>query len=87
MLSHYLGVPKTPMWVSFHSLIYEDTAPTQKLCYLTTINRSPTDKSVVVETMKQSQQVARECGEKYMQITYDLAIAKIFLYLYLSCQK
>ncbi|CAH1173831.1 unnamed protein product [Phaedon cochleariae] len=79
MLSHYLQIPETPMWVGFNSLIYKDTAPTQKLCYLTTINASPTDKSVVLETMKQSQQVARECGEKYMQVTYDLAITKIAL--------
>nr|CAI5848989.1 unnamed protein product [Callosobruchus analis] len=79
MLSHYLEVPEPPMWVGFNSLIYKDTASTRKLCYLTTINASPTNKSVVVETMKQSQQVAKECGEKYMQVTYDLAIAQIAL--------
>lgn len=79
MLSHYLQMPKTPMWVGFHSLLYKDTAPTQRLCYLTTINASPMNKSVVLETMKQSQQVARECGENYMQVTYDLAITKIAL--------
>lgn len=54
MVSHYLEIPKTPMWVGFNSLIYDDITPTQTVCYLTTINASSTNKSIVVETMKQS---------------------------------
>ena len=49
----------------------------QKISYLTPINLSPTNTAVVLETMVQSQKVANECNEKYMQVTYDLAIAKI----------
>lgn len=69
------------MWVGFNSLIYKDECPTQKVSYLTTINLSPTNISVVLHTMLESQRVAEECGEEYMQITYDLAIAKIALQL------
>ena len=46
---------------------------------MTTINASPTNKSVVIETMKQALQVANECGQEFMQVTYDLAIAKVAL--------
>lgn len=45
------------------------------------INSSPTNISVVFHTMLEGQRVAEECGEEYMQITYDLAIAKIALQL------
>lgn len=79
MLSFYFNWPNTPMWVGFNSLLHEDKSPKQRLCYLTTINASPTNKSVVLETMNQSKIVADECGEDYMQVTYDLAIAKVAL--------
>ncbi|KYN03439.1 hypothetical protein ALC62_05715 [Cyphomyrmex costatus] len=79
MLSHYLNVPGTPMWVGFNSLLYDDIFPKQIICYLTTINASPTNNDVVYETMLQSKKVARECGQDYIEVTYDLAIAKIAL--------
>lgn len=79
ILSHFLNIPNTPMWIGFNSLIFKDMSPTQKISYLTTINLSPTSTSVVLETMKQSQKVALECNEKYMQVTYDLAITKVAL--------
>lgn len=79
MLSHYLKVPYTPMWVGFNSLLYDDTAAKQIICYLTTINASPTNRDVVLETMVQSKKVASECGQDFIEVTYDLAIAKIAL--------
>lgn len=51
----------------------------QKVSYLTTINKSPTSNDVVAESMFQAQILAVECNEPYMQVTYDLAIAKIAL--------
>lgn len=79
MISHYFRLPLTPMWVGYNSLVHDDTSPQQIVRYLTTINSSPTNKAVVLETMQQSKKVAAECGEDYMQVTYDLAIAKIAL--------
>ncbi|XP_076672225.1 uncharacterized protein LOC143371161 [Andrena cerasifolii] len=79
MLSHALKISNTPMWVGFNSLIYDDKSTKQNISYLTAINVSPTNTHVVIETMVQSQKVAQECGESYMQITYDLAIAKTAL--------
>ncbi|CAH0562925.1 unnamed protein product [Brassicogethes aeneus] len=71
MASHALKISNTPMWVGFNSLIYWDNSPTQKVSYLT-----PTEKSVVYKTMVLTQKIAEECKEYYMQVTYDLAIAR-----------
>lgn len=79
MLSHALEIPKTPMWVGFQSLIQTDNSFKQKVSYLTTINLSPTNNAVVLETLNKSQNIAKECREEYMQVTYDLAIAKLAL--------
>ncbi|CAH1645610.1 unnamed protein product [Spodoptera littoralis] len=62
-------------------MIYEDNSVKQKISYLTTINASPTNTSVILETMRQAQQIADECSEDYMEVTYDLAIAKVALQL------
>lgn len=77
VLSHYCKVPNTPMWVGFNHNIIQDNSAKQKISYLTPINASPTNPSVVYETMRRSQQIARECQQTYMQVTYDLAITKI----------
>lgn len=81
MVSYFLKITDMPMWVGFNNLIYKDECPTQKVSYLTTINSSSTNISVVLHTMLEDQRVAEECSEEYMQITYDLAIAKIALQL------
>lgn len=65
------------MWVGFNSKLVHDISSKQKVSYLTPINQSPTNIAVVYETMRQSQKVATECQETYIQVTYDLAIAKI----------
>ena len=36
-----------------------------------------TREDVVKETLKRSQAVAKECGDKYAIVTYDLAVAKV----------
>jgi len=75
-MNHFLKIKNVPMWVGFNSLIYEDVAPAHKILYLTPINASPTSKDVVLQTLIQGFKIAEECNETYMQITYDLAIAK-----------
>ncbi|GFY39738.1 hypothetical protein TNIN_273081 [Trichonephila inaurata madagascariensis] len=77
LLSHFLHVPNTPMWIGFNSKIIKDTSPKQKVSYLTSINFSPTNVAVVKHTMEQAQVVGKECNQTYVQVTYDLAIAKI----------
>ncbi|XP_074115522.1 uncharacterized protein LOC141538105 [Cotesia typhae] len=79
MTSLFFHVPNTPMWTGFNCRIIKDNTPKQKVSYLTPINLSPTETSVVKLTMTQAQQVGVECDQKYVQVTYDLAIAKIAL--------
>ena len=40
------------------------------------ISLPPTRLDVVQQTLKTIQEVARECGQQYIVVTYDLAIAK-----------
>lgn len=47
ILSHLLKLPDTPMWVGYNSLIFYDKSRKQKVSYLTTVNDSPTNNSVV----------------------------------------
>lgn len=77
MISHYLKIANTPMWVGYNSKIIDDQSIQKKVSYLTPINVSPTNASVVYETMRQSQKIAQECSQQYIQVTYDLAIAKV----------
>ncbi|OXU26620.1 hypothetical protein TSAR_012112 [Trichomalopsis sarcophagae] len=69
MMSHFLKIT-TPMWVGFNSKILKDHSKQQKVSYLTPINKSPTDKSVVIETMRRAIAISN-------QLTYDLGIAQI----------
>lgn len=76
MLSHYLQLQNIPMWVGFNSRIFDDVSQKQKIAYLTTINESPTSIVVVKLTLDQCLQIKNECNQKYIQVTYDLAVAK-----------
>lgn len=66
-----------PMWTGFNCWFYsEDIFPKQRICYLPQINQSPTSNAVVLETMDMATRIGEECGQRYMAVTYDLAIAR-----------
>ncbi|GFU94345.1 uncharacterized protein TNCV_4368191 [Trichonephila clavipes] len=79
MLSHAFRLVDTPMWTGFNSKIMIDDSPQQLISYLTPNNESPTSNAVVLATMQQCMSVLQELSQEYMQVTYDLAIAKIAL--------
>ena len=66
----------TPMWQGWNSLITEDSLPMQSIAYMNAINLPPTRLDVVAETLRTSQKVAEECGDRMIIVHYDLAIAK-----------
>lgn len=68
-----------PMWTGWNSLFVTDLMPMQKICYLPQLNISPTSNSAVLETLKMSKRLAKECNQKYFSVTYDLAISKMAL--------
>ena len=67
---------KKPIWAGWNSTIHKDPLPKQKILYMDNITLPPTRLDVVAETMRRSQRVAEECGEKYVAVAYDLAVAK-----------
>lgn len=79
MVSHALKLLDIPMWIGFNSRIYNSDSSEQIISYLTPINASPTSTSIVLKTMLQSQKIAEELQQPSIQVTYDLAIAKIAL--------
>ena len=66
----------TPMWTGWNAETIEDPLPKQNVVYMENINLPPTRFDVIMETMKRSQEVAKECGERYLVVHYDLAVAK-----------
>ena len=76
MLCYKFSIPKTPMWVGFNSLIYENQAPLQKVAYLIPTKLSHIEKFVIYLTLKQAPKIAEKYKETDMQVTYDLRIPK-----------
>ncbi|CAH0563094.1 unnamed protein product [Brassicogethes aeneus] len=71
LLSYVFQVPNTPSWTGFNSRMIEDNTPKQKVSYLTPINLSPTNVSVVAFTLEQAQKVATE-GLKFSNLFIHL---------------
>lgn len=65
----------TPLYAGFISQYVKDILPLQRICYMDPIPRSPTNNDVVRETMVRSMSVAKETGQDYAVVTYDLAVA------------
>lgn len=68
---------KIPMWVGWNSLKSTKVLPVQSISYLPPINESPTSAAVVAHTLNVAQNIALQCQQSYICVTYDLAIAKI----------
>lgn len=72
-----------PMWTGWNATFLKDDAlprlPMQTISYLPQLNVSPTSISAVVETLNMSKRIAEECDQKYVPVTYDLAIANVAL--------
>ncbi|KAG7168092.1 hypothetical protein Hamer_G023119 [Homarus americanus] len=64
----------TPVWRSWNSLTTVDPLPIQKIGYMKNIKFPHAKLDVARHTMLQSQKV---CGEKYINVAYDLAISKL----------
>lgn len=72
---------KNPMWVGFNCKVIKDDSLLQKVFYLSPIKKSPTTPDVVYKISRQAQQVATECGQASIMVTYDLAMAIIAMRL------
>lgn len=75
MLNNAYSTINSKRWFAFNSERFIDRNPIHKIGYLPTLNMSPTSDSVVKVTLEMAQTVAKECGQKYICATFDLAIA------------
>lgn len=66
---------KTPLYAGYMSQYVSDPLPIQRICYMDPIPKSPTDNAVVRETMTRTLNVAKETGQDWAVVTYDLAVA------------
>ena len=67
----------TPLWAGWNTPISLPADYTHNIWYLSQINQSPTNHSVVAETLRRSLDITAEAGKTNISVTYDLAIAKI----------
>ena len=65
----------TPLYAGFVSKYVKDPLPIQRICYMDPIPKSPTNNEVVKETMIRTLNVAKETGQEYAVVSYDLAVA------------
>lgn len=65
-----------PMWPGWNAKVTEDVLPLQQISYMDNLNLPPTRLDVIAETLRISQRVASECGDQYIVVHYDLAVAK-----------
>ncbi|CAH1099505.1 unnamed protein product [Psylliodes chrysocephalus] len=72
-----LHFDKVPMWVGYNSSVIVDCSEVQNIDYMPPINSSPTSYNVVYETLAMSKEVADQCHQEQIIVTYDLAIAKM----------
>lgn len=75
MFSYALGCNNTKRWNAWNAERTIDLNPMQKIGYLPNINMSPTSDSVVKKTLEVAQEVAKDCNQQFITVTYDLAIA------------
>lgn len=75
IFNHALLRNEAKKWYTWYSDRLVDQNSIQKIGYLPIINASPTSDSVVLKTMNMALELAEECNQDYIVVTYDLAIA------------
>ena len=79
-MANFLVAPThtlTPLWAGWNAIISAPVDHIHKIWYLPQINQSPTNHSVIAETLRRTLDIAAEAGKTSIAVTYDLAIAKI----------
>lgn len=70
-------IDSVPMWLGYNCKISIDESKIQTVEYLSPINESPTSLAIVQETLNIAKEVAKNCNQQQIIVTYDLAIAKL----------
>lgn len=64
------------MWLGYNCKTTCDNSKFKRFEYLAPINESPTSRTVVQQTLNIAKEVAKNCNQQEIIVTYDLAIAK-----------
>lgn len=79
MFSHVLSIDRNIdevyRWSGWNAQRTVDVNPMHNIAYLPNLNMSPTADAVVCKTLETALSIAEECGQKFIIVTYDLAIA------------
>lgn len=75
LVRHYTS-NTVPMWTGFNTRLHRDSLPKQVVHYMPNLNQPITKNEVVADTMRTSMKCAKECGQMYGLVTYDLDVAK-----------
>lgn len=75
MFYHAFGINGATRWFAWNAERIIDRIPIQKIGYLPNLNMSPTSDAVVLKTLRIALNIAEECEQKHIVVTYDLAIA------------
>lgn len=76
-------IDSLPMWLGYNCKICIDCSKTQTVEYLPPINSSPTSLAVVYQTLCTAKEIAKNCDQEQIIVTYDLAIAKLAMQIQL----
>lgn len=76
MMCHAMNLGNVPMWVGFNALLHTDELPEQVVLYMKNLNMPIISLDVIQETLVTTQKCAKEVGQQYGVVTYDLNAAK-----------
>ena len=77
MMSHaFDDTDRTPMWIGFNAIGYQDHLPKQEVRYMPNLCHPITSLDVIHETLVTAQKCALECEQQYAVVSYDLNAAK-----------
>ena len=77
MIEYTTNKNMVPPWIAWNSIVTPTPEHIHQVWYLPQISQSPTQHSVIAETMNRSLIVAMEAGKTSIAVTYDLAIPKV----------
>lgn len=75
MFNFAFELEETKRWFAWNAERTIDKNPLQNIGYLPNLNHSPTSDAVVLKTLQIAKDVAAECNQRNIIVTYDLAIA------------
>lgn len=75
MMNYALNTSGAKIWFLWNSKRIVDSNPLHNIGYIPNLNSSPTSDATVKKTLEIACNIANDCHQRYIIVTYDLAIA------------